>query len=106
MFNFNPKKSFSFLSKFFEAVIAFHLVSLAFETIHEALNLHEPVKVWAWSFGLWFSSGYLFIMICLWRQSIYQDRIEECAAAKSKLELRILKNRQSSHKATVAKGKK
>jgi hypothetical protein len=98
MFNFNPKKTFSLLKTLFEAVIAFHLVALAFETLHEALNLHEPVKVWAWSFGLWFSSGYLLVMLCLWRQSIYQDRIEECAKAKNKLEIQVLKNRQSSKK--------
>lgn len=100
---FNPKKSFSFLKTIFEVIVAFHIVAYIFELLHEVLDLHEPAKLWAWSFALWASATYLFFTLCFWRYSLYQDRIEECAKAKAKLEMQVLKNRQSSSNKSIVK---
>jgi len=94
----NSKKAFSFLTKVFETIILFHMVSIGAEEVSDYFNIQGTNKLWAWSCGVWVSSIFMLITLCFWRHSIYQERIEDCAAAKAKLEKQVLKDRQSSIK--------
>lgn len=60
------------------------------------LEIKEVPVIWAFTVATFFAITALVSWLCAWRISVYESRINDCAAAKARLEARILKNRKSS----------
>lgn len=96
MILFDPKQGLSFIKRVFHALILWGLAIDAAHAIFKYAFNGEPEITWALTVATGLAIFFLMATICMWRQAIYVTRINECAAAKKRLEEAILKNRISS----------
>lgn len=69
-----------------------------FEYIWNYLDIDSPPRLWGHTVATGLGLLYLIAFLCLHRQMTYQQRIDEMAEAKKKLEEQVLKNRHSTKK--------
>lgn len=96
MILFNPKQGLSFVSRVFHTLILWGLAIEAAHAIWKYAFNSEPELTWAFTVATGLAIFFLMATICMWRQAIYVNRIDECAAAKKRLEEMLLKRRHSS----------
>jgi hypothetical protein len=96
MLMFDPKKTKSFLHLTAEVVLFWFVVAKGLTAVWENYGVINPPLTWAYTITTGFVVFYLLLYLCMSRQAVYQTRIDECAEAKSKLELAVLKKRQTS----------
>ncbi|MTW21156.1 hypothetical protein [Allochromatium palmeri] len=84
------------MGKFLTTIGSWLGLVIGLDWLWRSLNIQDPPVVWAFTVVTFLAIGVLGLWLCaLWR-SILQQRIDDCAEAKKRLEQQILKNRQSS----------
>lgn len=84
------------MGKFLQVVGSWLGAIAGLELIWRSLKIQDPPVIWAFSVATFFAVFYLGVWICALRVSVYKSRLDDCAAAKKRLEEQILKNRKSS----------
>lgn len=96
MILFDPKQGLSFIKRVFHTLILWGLAIEAGHAIWKYAFNGEPEITWALTIATGLAIFFLMATICMWRQAIYVTRIDDCAAAKKRLEEALLKKRMTS----------
>ena len=86
------------LKHIFTAVLAFATIMPALHLLWNEASIQSPALTWAYTVTTGFLIIYMGLAYCGYRHQILTDRIQKCAAAKTKLEMAVIKNRRSSKK--------